>query len=201
MALTTAVFSTVPRCCSTRRPLRVRAATEGDHKGFGSSKKEPVGSEVQLKVSSRGKVASRPGPSSEKDIRRQRETEREQREEAEAQAKEYNRELEAAKRAGLPEVVSNRMISRVVGFAGVPLVTGFLVFPLFYYLKVLHDPPIDVPSWLALGSSALTFGGAAVGISYGVLSASWNPSVNGSALGLDEFKENVPLFMQRFKND
>jgi hypothetical protein len=37
--------------------------------------------------------------------------EREQREEAEAQAKEYNRELEAAKRAGLPEVVSNRMIS------------------------------------------------------------------------------------------
>ena len=25
---------------------------------------------------------------------------------------------------------------RVVGFAGVPLVTGFLVFPLFYYLKV-----------------------------------------------------------------
>jgi hypothetical protein len=34
-----------------------------------------------------------------------------------------------------------------------------------------------------------------------VLSASWNPSVNGSALGLDEFKENVPLFMQRFKND
>jgi hypothetical protein len=24
----------------------------------------------------------------------------------------------------------------VVGFAGVPLVTGFLVFPLFYYLKV-----------------------------------------------------------------
>jgi hypothetical protein len=37
-----------------------------------------------------------------------------------------------------------------------------------YYLKVLHDPPIDVPSWVALSASAVTFGGAAVGISYGV---------------------------------
>lgn len=45
--------------------------------------------------------------------------EREQREEAEAQAKFEYREQQEAKRAGLPEVVSNRMISTCASFPAV----------------------------------------------------------------------------------
>jgi hypothetical protein len=32
-----------------------------------------------------------------------------------------------------------------------------------------------------------------------VLSASWNPGQTGSKLGLDEFKANLPLFLERFQ--
>mmetsp|Transcript_50641 Transcript_50641/g.94336 ORF Transcript_50641/g.94336 Transcript_50641/m.94336 type:complete len:211 (-) Transcript_50641:121-753(-) len=177
--------------------LRVRASTS-NNKGFGSKPNESGVSQKKMKVSSRGKVATRPGMQSAKEVKKQEEQAREARENAEAAAKAERIEQQQAARSGVPEVVSNRMIQRIVTFAGLPLVSGFLVFPLFYYLKVLHDPPIDIPGWAAGLASALTFGGAAVGISYGVLSASWDPSRSGSALGIDEFKQNVPIFMKRF---
>eukprot|EP00959_Pyramimonas_sp_CCMP1952_P200264 4188543-Pyramimonas_sp.AAC.1 len=111
----------------------------------------------------------------------------------------YKEDERAAKLQGVPEVVSNRMLNRIIGFAGVPLVSGFAVFFLFYYLRVVADPPVDVPSWVPLVASLLGFGGAAAGISYGALSASWDPRITGSAVGLEEFKQNLPIFMNRFK--
>mmetsp|Transcript_18138 Transcript_18138/g.39670 ORF Transcript_18138/g.39670 Transcript_18138/m.39670 type:complete len:198 (-) Transcript_18138:210-803(-) len=113
----------------------------------------------------------------------------------------YREDERSAKLQGVPEVVSTRMLYRIIGFAGVPMVTGFALFPLFYYLKVLADTPVDVPVWFAYIASALTFGGAALGITYGALSASWDPRVKGSALGLEEFKQNVPIFLERFKRN
>lgn len=37
----------------------------------------------------------------------------------------------------VPEVVSDRMIKRIVLFTGVPLLLAFAFFPAFYYLKVV----------------------------------------------------------------
>lgn len=37
----------------------------------------------------------------------------------------------------VPEVVSERMIKRIVLFTGVPLLIAFTFFPAFYYLKVV----------------------------------------------------------------
>lgn len=74
--------------------------------------------------------------------------------------------------------------------AGVPTFTGVLLFPFFYWLRIAHG--IKVPLPLVYAVQALTFGGGLLGISYGILSASWDPKRDGSLLGIEEFKENVP---------
>eukprot|EP00210_Caulerpa_lentillifera_P002657 g2537.t2 len=38
----------------------------------------------------------------------------------------------------LPSSVANRMLSRIIIFCGVPVFTGLLTLPLFYYLKATH---------------------------------------------------------------
>ena len=46
---------------------------------------------------------------------------------------------------------------------------------------------------------SLIFGLGLVGISYGVLSASWDPNRKGSVFGLDEVKQNFPVLMDDLK--
>ena len=48
---------------------------------------------------------------------------------------------------------------------------------------------------LRFGDTA-TFGGALLGITYGVLSASWEPGREGTFWGLEEFKANIPILIQ-----
>ena len=76
-------------------------------------------------------------------------------------------------------------------FWGVLTIFGFATGPAFYYAKAVRG--IDVPSWVFFTASTATFGAAVVGISYGVLSASWDPRREGSFWGFAEFKENVPI--------
>jgi hypothetical protein len=40
-----------------------------------------------------------------------------------------------------------------------------------------------------------TFGGGLLGISYGILSTSWDPTREGSFWGLTEFKANLPIVL------
>ncbi|BBM97000.1 hypothetical protein MPTK1_1g02230 [Marchantia polymorpha subsp. ruderalis] len=94
----------------------------------------------------------------------------------------------------VPEVVTNRMLKRIALTVGVPLAVGVLFFPLFYYLKVVKK--VDVPEWLPLLTSTLTFGTAGFGITYGVLSASWDPAREGSLLGWKEAQLNWPVFLE-----
>merc|ERR1711976_4909 len=96
-----------------------------------------------------------------------------------------------------PTQISNDMLTRIIIFAGVPVFTGFLMFPAFYYLKVVQD--IDLPTWVVYIATGLAFGGGLAGISYGVLSASWDPRRKGSALGLTEFKANLPILMEQMR--
>jgi len=94
-------------------------------------------------------------------------------------------------------VVNNRMFARMLTFAGAPVAVGILFFPIFYYIKKVAD--IDLPTWVVYLFSTATFGAGLAGISYGALSASWDPAVEGSKLGVDEFKANLATLIDRGK--
>ncbi|XP_059642724.1 protein PAM68, chloroplastic [Cornus florida] len=94
----------------------------------------------------------------------------------------------------IPEIVTNRMMSRMGFSVGIPLFIGLLFFPFFYYLKV--GLKIDVPTWVPFIVSFFFFGSALLGVSYGIVSASWDPMREGSRLGWNEAKKNWPVFWQ-----
>lgn len=97
----------------------------------------------------------------------------------------------------IPEVVTNRMINRMGLTVGVPLFIGLLFFPFFYYLKV--GLKIDFPSWIPYIFSFFFFGSALLGISYGIVSTSWDPLREGSLLGWNEAQKNWPVFWQSLR--
>ncbi|CAN0910154.1 Protein PAM68, chloroplastic [Linum grandiflorum] len=92
----------------------------------------------------------------------------------------------------IPEVVTNRMISRMGFSVGIPLFIGLMFFPFFYYLKVVQK--IDVPNWVPFIVSFVFFGTALLGVSYGIVSSSWDPLREGSLLGWNEAQRNWPVF-------
>lgn len=97
----------------------------------------------------------------------------------------------------VPEVVTNRMLQRIAYTVGIPFAVGIAFFCLYYYLKAVKK--VDVPEWLPLFTSLLTFGSSGAGISYGVLSASWDPKREGSVLGWKEAQLNWPVFWETFR--
>ncbi|KAJ4728405.1 Protein PAM68, chloroplastic-like protein [Melia azedarach] len=86
------------------------------------------------------------------------------------------------------------MISRMGFSVGIPLFIGLLFFPFFYYLKVVLK--IDVPTWVPFIVSFFFFGTALLGVSYGIVSSSWDPMREGSLLGWNEAQKNWPVFWQ-----
>lgn len=59
---------------------------------------------------------------------------------------------------------------------------------------------VDLPMSVVYIVQLLTFGGGFFGITYGILSASWDPMREGSVLGFTEFKANLPLILDRVKS-
>ena len=53
----------------------------------------------------------------------------------------------------------------------------------------------EFPTWIAYLSQVFTFGGGLLGISYGILSTSWDPTREGSFWGLTEFRANLPIVL------
>ncbi|KAL2895970.1 Protein PAM68 chloroplastic [Bienertia sinuspersici] len=97
----------------------------------------------------------------------------------------------------IPEIVTNRMIKRMGLTVGAPLFIGLAFFPFFYYLKV--GLKIDVPTWVPFIVSFVFFGTALLGVSYGIVSSSWDPLREGSLLGWQEAQKNWPVFWQSLK--
>ncbi|OVA18432.1 Protein of unknown function DUF3464 [Macleaya cordata] len=97
----------------------------------------------------------------------------------------------------IPEIVTNRMMSRMGFSVGIPLFIGLMFFPFFYYLKV--GLKIDVPTWVPFIVSFIFFGSALLGVSYGIVSSSWDPMREGSLLGWNEAKKNWPVFWQSLR--
>ncbi|XGB41930.1 MAG: PAM68 family protein [Nodosilinea sp. LVE1205-7] len=89
---------------------------------------------------------------------------------------------------GIPEVVSQRMLRRMLFFSGIPTGLGVVTFFASYFLIV--KVAIELPPYLVLLTTLGCFGLGVVGLTYGVLSASWDEDRPGTWLGLGEFKVN-----------
>lgn len=96
----------------------------------------------------------------------------------------------------IPEAVSQRMIRRVALFCGIPSFLGLSSFVVNYFLITGHV--LDLPPYLTLIETLAFFGLGFVGISYGVLSASWEP-YPGSILGWSEFRTNLGNTIQQWR--
>ena len=93
-----------------------------------------------------------------------------------------------ARSQGIPRNIANRMARRVALTTGLPSLMGMLVFIssyIFVSQEIAEIPPVIT---LLLSGGFFLLG--LVGLSYGVLSASWEPQP-GSLLGLENIKANL----------
>ena len=93
-----------------------------------------------------------------------------------------------ARSQGIPRNIANRMARRVALTTGLPSLMGMLVFIssyIFVSQEIAEIPPVVT---LLLSGGFFLLG--LVGLSYGVLSASWEPQP-GSLLGLENIKVNL----------
>ncbi|KZV36464.1 hypothetical protein F511_15969 [Dorcoceras hygrometricum] len=88
----------------------------------------------------------------------------------------------------IPDIVWKRMISRILTYVGVPLLTGFALLQAFSIIK--EQNLWDVPIWLPYLTTFITFGASALGIAFGSLSTSLEPDEEGSILGLEQVQKN-----------
>ena len=94
---------------------------------------------------------------------------------------------------GIPKYVADRMARRIFFTAGIPTILGMSVFVISYIIVTKNIAEIPPSSTIAI--SALFFLIGLAGLSFGILSASWDKEP-GSLLGI----ENIPLNIQRAKS-
>jgi len=92
-------------------------------------------------------------------------------------------------------VVNARMFRRMLTFAGIPIAVGLVGLPTAYYLKKVLG--WDLPNYAVYAFQSLAWGGGLLGITYGILSSSWDPGFEGSALGITEAKANLGALVER----
>ena len=94
---------------------------------------------------------------------------------------------------GIPKYVADRMAKRIFFTAGIPTILGMSVFVVSYIIVTKNIAEIPPSSTIAI--SALFFLLGLGGLSFGILSASWDKEP-GSFFGI----ENIPMNIQRAKN-
>lgn len=99
----------------------------------------------------------------------------------------------------IPDLVSNRMIRRVLGFSGIPVLMGMGIFIVGYFAINNHWFPVS--NTVVLLTSMACLGLSVVGLSYGILSACWEEDSNsrGSLLGWQEFKTNLGRMIAAYR--
>ena len=93
---------------------------------------------------------------------------------------------------GIPKYVADRMAKRIFFTAGIPTVMGMSVFIVSYIIVTRNIAEIPPSSTIAI--SALFFLLGLGGLSFGILSASWDKEP-GSFFGI----ENIPLNIEMAK--
>ncbi|MGB3495080.1 MAG: PAM68 family protein [Elainellaceae cyanobacterium] len=96
----------------------------------------------------------------------------------------------------IPEVVSRRMVKRMAIFCGIPTFLGVSSFFVSYFVVTQG---IELPTTAVLLVSLGLFGLGVVGLTYGALSTSWDESMPGGLLGLDEFTLNLGRMKEAWK--
>ncbi|MFZ9739660.1 MAG: PAM68 family protein [Prochlorotrichaceae cyanobacterium] len=98
----------------------------------------------------------------------------------------------------IPDSVSRRMISRILVFSGIPTVLGISTF--FASYLIVTREIFDLPNAAVLFVSLGCFGLGVLGLSYGVLSASWEEDLPGTLLGWQEFRVNLSRFLDAWRD-
>ncbi len=96
----------------------------------------------------------------------------------------------------IPPAVANRMARRVGLATGIPTVLGMATFIVSYV--VVSRGLLDIPPVATLLTSGAFFLLGLVGLSYGVLSASWEENP-GTLLGLEQIGVNIGRLRSSFK--
>ena len=102
----------------------------------------------------------------------------------------------ASNKSGIPSYVANRMARRIAFTTGIPTLSGMGVFIGSYFL--ISKGIAEISPTLTLVSSALCFLVGLLGLSYGILSASWDFN-QGSFLGFENIKPNINRMKESFK--
>ena len=95
-------------------------------------------------------------------------------------------------KSGIPKYVADRMARRIFFTTGIPTILGMSVFVVSYIIVSRNIAEIPPSSTIAI--SAMFFLLGLAGLSYGILSASWDKEP-GSFFGI----ENIPMNIQRAK--
>ena len=101
-------------------------------------------------------------------------------------------------KSGIPKYVANRMARRIAFTTGVPTLSGMGVFIGSYFL--ISKGIAEISPTLTLVSSAMCFFVGLLGLSYGILSASWDVTP-GSFLGFENIKPNINRIKDAFKSN
>ncbi len=93
---------------------------------------------------------------------------------------------------GIPKYVADRMARRIFFTTGIPTILGMSVFVVSYIIVTKNIA--EIPPSTTIAVSALFFLLGLAGLSFGILSASWDKEP-GSFFGI----ENIPMNIQRAK--
>lgn len=97
----------------------------------------------------------------------------------------------------IPEVVSRRMAKRMALFCGIPTLMGVSIFFSSYF--IVTNDLFPLPNAVVVLSSLACFGLGVLGLSYGVISASWDEEASGSWLGWEEFTTNLGRLVEAWR--
>ncbi|MGF1482681.1 MAG: PAM68 family protein [Cyanophyceae cyanobacterium] len=100
--------------------------------------------------------------------------------------------------SAIPDAVSKRMVRRMALFSGVPTALGVASLVVCYWI-VSHQW-FKIPNVAALLVSMGFFGLGVLGLSYGIISTSWDEERVGSWLGGEEFSLNFGRLISAWRN-
>ena len=98
----------------------------------------------------------------------------------------------------IPEAVSRRMVRRMAFFCGIPTFLGIASF--FGSYVIVTQELFPLPNAAVVLVSMGFFGLGVIGLSYGVLSASWDEDAPGGLIGFSEFKTNLGRMTQAWRS-
>ena len=97
---------------------------------------------------------------------------------------------------GIPKYVADRMARRIFFTAGIPTIIGMSVFVISYIVVTKNIAEIPPSSTIAISAFFFLLGLA--GLSFGILSASWDKEP-GSFMGIENISMNIQRAKSAFK--